>query len=223
MPLSSAEARAALLVVSSDGVTDVNALMASLSGSPESMRSDLLDGVPGVIDYYALGSSALAVDYYDDARDAAGARKRFSSEPVIVDRGEKIGRFVAWASEPLFALEPDRAEVALRLVPQVQKEIARPFRDTITTNSKRDPSSVGWRRITSGTGCKMCRMLADKGAIFKESTANFAAHGSCHCSAAPVFDGQDGPEADVMQYVASQRRRSEKDRARLREYLNANY
>jgi len=223
MPLSSAEARAALLVVSSDGVVDVEALVASLSGSADSMRSDLLDAVPATVDYYTLGSSALAADYYDDERERAGARKRFTSEPVIADRAEKIGRMVAWASEPLFAPEPDKAETLLRLVPQVQKEIARPFRDTITTNSRRDPSAVGWRRIASGTGCKFCRMLADKGAIFKESTARFAAHGSCHCSAAPVFNGQDGPEADVMQYVASQRRRSEKDRTRLREYLNANY
>lgn len=223
MPLSSAEARAALLLVSSDGVTDVEALVASLSGSADSMRSDLLDGVPATIDYYAFGSSALAADYYDDERDAAGASKRFSSEPVIVDRGEKLGRMVAWATEPLFLPEPDKAEMLLRLVPQVQKEIARPFRDTITTNSKRDPASVGWRRISSGTGCKFCRMLSDKGAVFKESAARFAAHGSCHCSAAPVFNGQDGPEADAMQYVASQRRRSEKDRTRLREYLNANY
>jgi len=223
MPLSSAEARAALLVVSSDGVTDVEALLRSVSGSPESMRSDLLDGVPGVIDYYTLGSSALAADYYDDERDAAGASKHFQSEPIVADRGEKVGRLIAWASEPLFLPEPDKAEVALRLVPQVQREIAHPFRDTITTNSRRDPSSVGWRRISSGSGCKFCRMLSDKGAIFKESTVRFAAHGSCHCSAAPVFNGQDGPEANVMQYVASKKRRSEKDRARLREYLNANY
>lgn len=223
MPLSSAEARASLLLVAADGVVDIENLLASLSGSPDAMRGDLLDGVPALIDYYALGSSALAVDYYDDARERAEARKRFVSEPVIVDRGEKIGRMVAWAAEPLFAPEPDKAQVALRLLPEVQKEIARPFRDTVTTNSKRDPSSVGWRRISSGSGCKLCRMLSDRGAVYKESTARFAAHGSCHCSAAPVFDGQPGNEASVMQYAASQRSRSEKDRARLREYLNANY
>ena len=66
-------------------------------------------------------------------------------------------------------------------------------------------------------------MLSDKGAVFRAETARFAAHSNCHCSAAPVFNGQDGEEANVMQYVASQKRRSEKDRARLREYLNANY
>jgi hypothetical protein len=187
------------------------------------MRAELLDLTPGLIAAYADGTSALAADWYDDVREEAAPRRLYVAEPVIADRNEKIGRMVAWASEALFAPEPDVQQVALRLLPNVQKEIARPFRDTITTNTVRDPASVGWRRVSSGKGCKFCRMLSDKGAIFKESTARFAAHESCHCSAAPVFDGQDGPEANVMQYVASHKRRSEKDRARLREYLNANY
>lgn len=204
-------------------MVDAEALIASLTGRPDAMRADLLDAVPEMIDYYALGTSALAADFYDDERDRAAVPKRFTAEPIVTDRGEKVGRMVAWASEPLLAPEPDKAQVALRLVPEVQKEIARPFRDTITTNTERDPSAVGWRRVTSGSGCKMCRMLADRGAVYKQSTARFATHGSCHCSAVPAFSDGDGPEASVMQYVASQRRRSEKDRERLRDYLNANY
>jgi hypothetical protein len=206
-----------------DGVARLALLLPSLSGSPESMRGDLLDLTPSLITAYTDGSSALAADWYDDLREEVRPPRLYLAEPVIPDRAEKIGRMVAWASEPLFAPEPDVEQVALRLLPQVQKEIARPFRDTMVTNRRRDPSAIGWRRISSGTGCKFCRLLSDKGAIYKESTARFAAHAHCHCTAAPVFEGQDGPEASVMQYVASQRRRSAKDRARLREYLDANY
>jgi hypothetical protein len=36
-----------------------------------------------------------------------------------------------------------------------------------------------------------------------------------------VFETQDGPEASVMQYVASKRRRTAKERQALREYLAA--
>lgn len=223
MALSAADARRALLLVAADGVVDVEMLLSSLDGSPSSMRADLLDGVPELIEFYAFGTSALAADYYDDERARAEAPRRFTAEPVVTDRSEKIGRMVAWATEPLFGVEPDRAQVALRLVPEVQKEIARPFRDTVTTNTVRDPSAVGWRRIASGSGCRFCRMLADRGAVYKEAPARFASHGSCHCSAAPAFDVGDGPEASVMQYLASQRRRTDADRARLREYLNANY
>lgn len=137
------------------------------------------------------------------------------------DRDEKIGRALAWAAQPL--VEPLDVTTAQRLAEVVQLETARPYRDTITTNRRRDPASVGWRRVTTGSGCKFCAMLGSRGAVYKEATARFASHANCHCTAAPVFEGQDGPEADVMQYVASKRSRSDAERAKLRDYLNQNY
>jgi len=220
---SASQVRSALNRLADDGVARLAAAIPLLSGSPESMRSDLLDLVPSVVFTYTDGSSALAADWYDDLREEASPPKLYLAEPVVADRSEKVHRLAAWAAEPLFDREPSLDKVALRLLPDVQKEIARPFRDTITTNQRRDPGAVGWRRIASGQGCKFCRALADKGAIFKESTARFAAHGNCHCSAAPVFDGQDGPEANAMQYVASQRVRSPQEKQALRDYLNENY
>lgn len=222
MAAPASQVRSALNRLADDGVARLAAVLPLLSGRPEAVRADLLDLTPSVILAYTDGSSALAADWYDDLREEASPARLYLAEPVVADRAEKIGRMVAWASEPLFAGESTDA-VALRLLPEVQKEIARPFRDTITTNSKRDPASGRWRRVASGAGCKFCRMLSDRGAVYRAETARFASHSNCHCSAAPVFDGQDGPEASTLQYVASQRRRSEKDRARLREYLNANY
>jgi hypothetical protein len=219
MPTAS-ESRAALTLVTGAAVGAVSRLVGTLSGSPEAQRSQLLDLVPSLIAYYADGSSALAADFYDDERDRAGARGRFTAEPVVVDRAEKIGRAIAWAARPL--LEPVDTTVLERLAPVVQIETARPYRDTITTNRRRDPAAVGWRRVASG-GCAFCRMLADRGAIYRQDSARFASHTNCHCTAAPVFRGQDGPEANVVQYVASQRRPSEKDRARVRAYLAEHY
>lgn len=221
MPTAS-ESRQALNLVASAAASDVQGLVASLPSSPEAARSILLEATPALVAYYSDGSSALAADFYDDERDAAGARGRFSAEPVIVDRGEKVARAIVWAAQPLFV--PDLgATVTERLAPVVQLEVARPYRDTITANTRRDPASNGWRRIASGSGCKMCRMLSDRGAVYKEGTARFATHTNCHCSAAPVFNGQDGEEASALQYLASSGRRSQKDKDRLREYLNRHY
>jgi hypothetical protein len=216
MPTPS-ESRAALALVTGAAVEAATRLLGSLSGSPESKRTDLLGVVPEVIAYYSDGSSALAADFYDDERDAAGARGLYLAEPVILDRGRKIGNAIAWAAEPLITGDGDAVG---RLAEVVQLETARPYRDTITTNRQRDPAAVGWRRVSSG-GCKFCRMLADRGAVFKESTARFASHENCNCTAQPVFETQDGPEASVMQYVASKRRRTAKERQALREYLAA--
>lgn len=193
-----------------------------LAGSPEQQRAILLDAVPGVIAHYSDGSSALAADFYDDERERAAAPKLYVAEPVIIDRTVKIRNAIAWAAAPLF--EDDRATSASRIAEVVQLETARPYRDTVLTNRRRDPSAVGWRRVTSGSGCKFCRMLADKGAVYSDSTARFASHDHCGCTAQPVFSTSDyGEEASVMQYMASRKKRSQAQQERLREYLNTNY
>ena len=48
-------------------------------------------------------------------------------------------------------------------------------------------------------------------------------HPNCHCTAAPAFRGEPVTEAGVVQYVASKRRPTEADRARVRAYLAENY
>lgn len=219
--LTASESKAALQIVTSAAVSTAVTALGRLSGSPEQQRAVLLEAVPGVIGYYSEGSSALAADFYDDERERAAAPKLYVAEPVVEDRVVKIRRAVAWASEPLF--DDDREKSAGRLSEVVNLETARPFRDTILTNRRRDPSSVGWRRVTNG-GCKLCRMLADRGAVYMDTTARFAAHPSCKCTAQPVFSSQDyGDEADVMQYMASRRKRTPAQQDALREYLRVNY
>lgn len=215
------QSKAALQIVTGAAVDAVVSALGRLSGSPEQQRSLLLDITPSVIAHYSDGSSALAADFYDDERERAAPPKLYIAEPVIEDRTAKIRRAVAWASQPLF--EDDRELSAGRLAEVVNLETARPYRDTILTNRRRDPSAVGWRRVTNG-GCKLCRMLADRGAVYMETTARFAAHPACKCTAQPVFTTDDyGDEASAMQYVASQARRTPEKQARLRDYLNANY
>lgn len=218
------ESRAALNLLTNDAVAASLEVFARLSGNPERRRAVLLDTIPALISYYADGSSALAADFYDEQRELAAVQTRYVSESVVADRTVKQRRAIAWASDPMFdsALALSTS-VASRLAEVVQLEVARPFRDTITSNRRRDPSSVGWRRVTVG-GCKFCRMLADRGAVYRQETARFAAHTSCHCTAEPVFTTNDtGVEASVMQYRASRRGRTQKQRDELRSYLETYY
>lgn len=216
------ESRAALELVTGEAVATATGLLGALPGSPEVRRAALLDGVPEVVGYFSEGSAALAADFYEEERELAGGKRLFVPELVLVDRTVKIRRAVAWAADPLF--EGDELLAASRLGEVVQLETARPYRDTILGNRRRDPEAVGWRRISSGSGCKLCRMLADRGAVYKRDTANFAAHPACHCTAQPVFVGSEpGPEASVMQYTASRRSKTPDQKAALRDYLAANY
>lgn len=59
-------------------------------------------------------------------------------------------------------------------------------RDTIRRTTVADPRTRGWQRVTSG-GCDFCSMLAGRGAVYTEATADFASHDHCACSAEPVY------------------------------------
>ena len=189
---------------------------------PVGDTDSLIDAVVPLIAYYSDGTAALAADSYDEARDAVTARTAFAAVPVVADREAKIIRGIQWAAPSLYGDFPDVELGQSRLAEVVQLETAKPFRDTILTNSQRDPSSVGWKRNPNPGACRFCRFLAGQGAIYKQSTARFASHTNCSCSASPVFAGGEvGPEATVLQYVASQRRRTPRQRAQLRNYLNS--
>jgi len=219
--ITARESKAALTLVMGAAVGMVTSLLERTAGAPEEQRALLLEGAPEVINYYSAGAAALAADFYDDQREFSAPPKLYLAEPIILDRTEKIRRAVAWASDPLFKDDPLSA--GARLAEVVNIETARPYRDTILTNRRRDPSAVGWRRITNG-GCRFCRMLAEKGAVYSDATARFAAHGSCKCTAQPVFSTDDfGEEASALQYVASKRTRTAAEKAKLREYLDAKY
>lgn len=215
------ESKQLLTLLGDDAEDQVRWMLRRSSGSWESRRLQLLDTVPGVVVFYSEGSSALAADFYDDSR--VGAPGSYSATPVILDRTVKIRRGVAWASEPL-SIDDDELASA-RFAQLMRTEMARPYRDTIITNRKQDPACVGWKRITRGSkSCSFCRMLADRGAVYRKGTATFASHDDCMCTAAPVFEGGDvGPEATTAQYMASKRRRTPKEKAFLRDYLKGNY
>jgi len=215
------ESKQLLTLLGDDAEDQVRWMLRRSSGSWESRRLQLLDTVPDVVGFYSEGSSALAADFYDDSR--VGAPGSYAASPVILDRTVKIRRGIAWASEPLSVDDDELA--AARFAQLMRTEMARPYRDTILTNRKQDPACVGWKRITRGSAsCKFCRMLAARGAVYREETATFASHDSCMCTAAPVFKGGTiGPEADAVQYMASKRRRTAKEKAFLRDYLAGNF
>lgn len=184
---------------------------------------ELVRDTTDIIAYYSDGTAALAADQYDELRELAAPSTRYRAGVVVDLREEKIRRGVLWAADPLGWSEPDVATARGRLAEVISFEVARPFRDTTVTNLRRDPDGIGWQRLTHPGACRFCEFLAGRGAVYRSDTsARFAAHPNCGCSAVPVFRGQQvGPEASALQYVASRRRRTPAQRARLREALAA--
>lgn len=213
--MTALESKQALTVLGDDAEDTARWMVGRTSGGFESRRLQLLDTVPDVIGYYSEGSAALAVDAYMDAR--IGVAGAFTATAVVLDRTVKIRRGIAWASDPLAGGDLELASA--RMAKLVRTEMTRPHRDTTLGNGANDGMFVGYKRIARAASCGFCKALAARGAVYKQNTAYFAAHDDCQCTAAAAFVGQPhGPEASVMQYTASKRRRTPAEKARINEW-----
>lgn len=211
------EAKAQLSLLGDDAEDTARWMIDRTSGSFESRRLQLLDTVPDVVGVYSEASAAVAADAYMDAR--VGVAGMFVATPVVLDRTVKIRRGVAWASDPMGI--GDFGAASARMARLVRSEMTRPYRDTTLRNGARDSRFVGYKRIARGESCGFCKALAARGAVYRKETVYFAAHDGCQCTTAAAFVGQSqGPEADVMQYMATKRRRTAAEKALINDWAS---
>jgi hypothetical protein len=173
---------------------------------PSRLRSSMPDwfaAVQAIVDQYAQASAALSAEFYDAQRDAAGVPGSFTvpiADPPPEERTEASLRWATkdvWERDPEVAtpaqLEPldvrlDRAEKKAEAV--TQKLVADTGRETVLGAVRNDRQATAWARTASLGACAFCRMLAIRGAVFKQDTVGFRAHDGCHCMTIPVFAGQ---------------------------------
>lgn len=191
-------------------------------------RAALRDVLPRLVAIYGSAAATLGADWYDEVRDAAGARGRFEAIPAeLPDRG-RTDSLAGWAGETATSTDTMLVLVA----GGVSRIIADADRGSITRSSIQDPASVGWKRIGTGA-CEFCRMLIARDQLYSEATADFASHDHCNCQAYPLIKGAE--PIDVKDYVQSARnsqkpgesdeayeRRRVADRTRVREWLAEN-
>lgn len=170
--------------------------MVASGASAEVALRDLL---PAIIETYGQAGAALAADWYDDQRDKAGVRGRFTAIPIEAnDRGAQA--LIGWA----LTTATDDTSLATLVAGGVQRRIADHVRYTVANSSIADPQATGWQRVGTGTStCTFCQMVNGRGAVFTEAAADFGAHDNDDCQAVPAFDGEPIP---VKPYTVSPRR-----------------
>ena len=180
---------------------------------PERTRDALLRFMPILTTTYGEAAATLAADWYDALRAAESVAGRFvatPAAPVALDRVESRVRF---AAGHLFTDTPDK--MLSLLDGATNKYVLEPGRATIQQSSIADPRARGWHREVRSGGCDFCRMLAGKGGVYMRSTATFAAHDDCRCTARPSWDA-NAPEVPVSAYEASKRTLSMADSQKAR-------
>lgn len=232
-PTKPADVRAGLVLITAAAAAAIAAIVAETAvKGVAAVRKALFDAVPLIAQQYADAAAELGAAWYNDLRDAADPGGDHLAAPMPKLDEDAIRASIAKATERLLAeidpadLSREYEETLAAVQSSIQKDVADALRDTVIENAKTDGEAVGYQRFTRGVdACPFCRLLADKGAIFKKETAYFAAHTDCHCLAGPVFKNQKEryPDASVVQYTASRRHRTQAERDRLRDYLRDKY
>lgn len=140
-------------------------------------------------------SSSLAAAYYRAFRFAEGLT---DPAPVVLAKpipAEKLAvtlRVTAYAGVKAAAARGVQADTAManafvRSSGAISRLVLEGGRETIRETTIADPLARGWRRVTGGKPCSFCSMLASRGGVYTEASADFQAHDHCGCSIAPSW------------------------------------
>lgn len=181
--------------------------------TPKGVEAALHDVLPALIDRYGIAAAALAAQWYDHQREQLQVRGSFTAIPAdIPDSGAHA--LVGWAT----VTATDYLTFQSLIEGGAQRRVSNFARRTVMGSSIADPRATGWQRV-SGGGCAFCDMLASRGTVYSEESADFASHDHCNCSAVPAFEAEPRP---VKPYTPTLRNVTDADRARVRAYLRAN-
>lgn len=233
--------------------------------------------VRAIIDRYAQAGGAMALDYYDAERDAAGVPGRAPATLLREPDPDQLVAGLRWATKNLWgrdvldqvaAIEAEieriaREEEAADLAAFDEQDLAEVGKDRLEEDTEdavepgdgvvrqiqaarakvdgitsrlvadvgrgavidsvaADPAAVAVARLARPDACAFCRVMAIRGAVYKDEQAagrganakfvgagEFKYHDHCRCWASPLFDGEEWqpqPEVELWQRQYEQAR-----------------
>lgn len=205
--VSTAEAlrfRSGLVDVSKMAQSDLRRLIRKVDLSKgKQARDDLGEVFEPLAQEYAGLSAAMAAEWFEDVRIGDGVDTPFTADIASLDDYQvKSTAYSAGAPLVEGGLTTDAANL---YVWGINKLVMGAASGTILANTEADSEAYGWKRIARANGCDFCVMLTGRGGVYRsESTAAFAAHDHCGCTAAPSWDSS-AKEVPVRCYEASTR------------------
>jgi hypothetical protein len=164
---------------------------------------DWIAAVRSLVDQYGAASSSLAAAAYEEQREAAGIRSRYSAESASAPPDEQVEASLRWAVADLWEggdleMAQSKAEGA------TQKLVLDQGRETLRQAVRQDRDAVAYARAAALGACSFCKLMASRGAVYKtagtagrEADERFSGdasvvkfHDNCHCTIIPVFRGQ---------------------------------
>ena len=176
----------------------------------DTLRETLLELYPRLVEEHAEMAASAAIEWYEDARTAAGISAQYSPEiPANLIDYPKTTRVI---EEAIATIEQRGRAIAVKILQQRAKQLVTSAgRETGASLARRDPSKPRYARVPTGaTTCAWCLMWAGRGFVYKsEETAQFTrSHADCDCqivpswSDKPIIHGYDPSKFEAMYKAA---------------------
>jgi hypothetical protein len=140
-------------------------------------------------------SAGLAVGYYQALRlaeSAGGSPTPRVADPPETDRVVGSLRATALAStlrglRTGFSPQAAKQNALVAAMGSAGRMVMRGAAESLVLTAAADPRARGWQRVAGSGACDFCEMLAGRGPVYSEDTADFQSHDHCACSAEVVF------------------------------------
>jgi hypothetical protein len=170
-----------------------------------------MSAIRALVGQYGAASAAIAADAYDRQREHAGVPGRFTAEAAEAAPDEQVEASLRWAAKDLWPTDEPQEPFASRLAVAeqraeavAQKLVADQGRATTRQAVDQDRGAVAYARAAALGGCSFCKLMASRGAVYKnartagrDANERFSGdasvvkfHNNCHCTIVPVFRGQ---------------------------------
>lgn len=147
---------------------------------PDRLADPLVELLHALVEKYGSAGAALAADWFDEARAAAGASGSFRAAPAFPPTLERVESLARWGIAPLFGANPDGMTALGRITGGVVREVLNMPRATTEGSVSLDPSRPTFARHASANACAFCRMVASRGAAYtsRESAERVGGRGT---------------------------------------------
>jgi len=141
-------------------------------------------------------SARIAATYLPEFRAAEGVAGRIVAAVPDVPLADLVVpnlRYVGpMNANRLNGLGVQPSKIARTTLVNIEGELTRQIlnggRRTIVDTVRADRRARGYSRVTDGSPCAFCAMLAGRGAVYNtESSGSFEAHRKCGCTAEPTY------------------------------------
>jgi hypothetical protein len=188
------------LAIRAQALRDFTRLWPLWNGDQASFEQMVAAALP-VMGAYHRVSSALAARYFEQFRAAErikGDARGLAARPLDRDKAfaslmvtgqRQTQKAILSGASPQAAMQT----ALVRTSGTVTRMVLDGGRDALALSTATDRQATGWHRVTSGDPCAFCAVVASRGAVFGESSADFEAHDHCACFAEPAYPGSPWP------------------------------